>query len=256
MGIKLKKIAKVISTIIFWFLIAIIIFLLGYVLLVRIYTKQDRLEDIPINFYTIVTQSMANTIMPGDIVITYKTKDDIYKENDIITFVSESNSSKGVTITHRIIDVNYTNDKYYYKTKGDANNTADFTPVSQDSVIGKVVLTIPKAGYLQQFLVSKFGWLIAVVLPCLGIIIYDIMKIIKNMLKSKKQEKFLTSEKTVSSKEDLNDILEDKYVSSSLQEKIDNVYDVIGVDVKKDEVEVLEYNEEKKEVKEDDTEVL
>ena len=46
------------------------------------------------------------------------------------------------------------------------------------NVIGRVVFKVPKAGYIQQFLVSKTGWIVAVVLPALGIIIYDLLKVV------------------------------------------------------------------------------
>ena len=42
-------------------------------------------------------------------------------------------------------------------------------------------MRIPKIGYIKYFLVSSYGWIIAVVIPSLGIIIYDIIKLIKNI---------------------------------------------------------------------------
>lgn len=173
----LKKVTRVISNIIFYILLFIILLLIIYVIVINVYRKQDRLGDIPINFYTILTTSMVPKINAGDIVITYKNQDNMYEVNDVITFVSESNISKGTTITHRITNRELLNGKYYYYTKGDSNSTGDTSPVSSTNVIGKVVLKIPKAGYIQQFMVSKFGWLVVVVLPCLAIIIYDVVKL-------------------------------------------------------------------------------
>lgn len=257
MGI-LKKISKVLSTIVFWLLIVIIIFLIGYIVLINIYKKEDKLGEIPINFYTILTTSMEPNIKAGDIVITYKDKNNLYKVGNVITFVSESNSSKGITITHRIVNVNKDNNIYYYYTKGDNNNTADFSPVSQNSVIGKVVVKIPKAGFVQQFLVSKFGWLVAIVLPCLGIIIYDVLKIFKKIIRKQQEKKLITKNVTLDSKEDLKSALEDKYLSSKLQAKINNVYETNGIEIPKEEVEILnvEPEEEEKEEINDDTEIL
>ena len=59
--------------------------------------------------------------------------------------------------------------------------------ISGDNVLGKVVLKIPKAGYIQQFLVSNTGWVIAVLLPCLGIVIYDILKLFRITAKKGRQ---------------------------------------------------------------------
>lgn len=235
---NVKKIAKIISNIIFYILLLIIILLIGYIILINVYKKQDKLGDIPINFYTILTTSMTPTIKAGDIVITLKDKNNIYKTGDPITFVSEGNISKGVIITHRIIDTKIVNGSYFYYTKGDANNTADGSPVSANNVIGKVILKIPKAGFIQQFVVSKFGWLVVVVLPCLAIIIYDIVKIFEKIMKGKIFKERLKDSKTKAKREDLNKILDNKYVSPDLQEKLDEVYDNMGIDNR--QVEMLD----------------
>lgn len=235
---NVKKVAKIISNIIFYILLLIIILLIGYIILINVYKKQDKLGDIPINFYTILTTSMTPTIKAGDIVITLKDKNNIYKTGDPITFVSEGNISKGVIITHRIIDTKIVNGSYFYYTKGDANNTADGSPVSASNVIGKVILKIPKAGFIQQFVVSKFGWLVVVVLPCLAIIVYDIVKIFEKIMKGKIFKERLKDSKTKSKREDLNKILDNKYVSPDLQEKLDEVYDNMGIDNR--QVEMLD----------------
>lgn len=226
----LKRLARIASNLIFYVLLAIIILLIVYVIVINVYKKQDRLGEIPINFYTILTTSMVPKIDAGDIIITYKNKDNIYKDKDVITFVSQANMTKGVTITHRIIKTEILNGNYYYYTKGDANNTADSTPVSSENVVGKVILKIPKAGYLQQFMVSKFGWLVVIVLPCMSIIIYDAIKIIKKMFKINKDKNLLSLENTKTHREILNKTIETENVSDDLQQKINNINDEIKID--------------------------
>lgn len=225
----IKRVAKAISNLIFYLLLAIIVLLIVYVITIKVYQKQNRLGDIPINLYTILTQSMYPTIKAGDIVITYKTKDNIYKEKDVITFVSESNASKGITITHRIVGTTESDGKKYYYTKGDGNNTADTSPVSSSSVIGKVIIKIPKAGYIQQFMVSKFGWLVVVVLPCLAIIIYDVVKIFEKIFKIKvfktKTEKKLSLKETQDERENLNNIINSQFVTVKSDEQTENLFE-------------------------------
>lgn len=174
-----NRISKIISTAIFVLLMIIIALILIYVIRVKTLTQQNRLGEIKVNFYTILTQSMYPTIEAGDIVITYKNEDKIYNEGDIITFVSTSSATNGITITHKVIEVSMLNGEYYYRTKGDNNSTADSALVKDSNVIGRVVFRIPKAGYLQQFLVTRTGWIVLIVLPSLGIIIYDILKVLK-----------------------------------------------------------------------------
>ena len=235
----IKRISRAISNLVFYVLLATIILLIVYVSVVTVYKKQNRLDEIPLNFYTILTTSMVPEIQAGDIVITLKNHNDLYNEKDVITFISEGNMTKGVTITHRILKRENINGTNYYYTKGDANNTADTTPVSSNNVIGKVILKIPKAGYLQQFMVSKFGWLVVVVFPCLAIIIYDVVKIFERMFKIKKGKDLLSHNNTKQQREDLNKTIVSSEVSKELQDKLDIVYDSIGIENNIDEIEEL-----------------
>ncbi len=141
--------------------------------------------------YIIISESMVPTIQVQDAIVIKRVEGEDIKVGDIITFTSTDTRFPGVTITHRVVEI--TKDekgKYLFRTKGDHNNTADFTLIDEDHVNGKVVLKIPKIGYIQYFLTQSYGWIIAVVIPCLGIVIYDIMKlckVIKNNIKPKKK---------------------------------------------------------------------
>lgn len=181
----INRIFKIISSAVFVILLMLIILIVFYIFRVNFLADNDKLGDVKVNFYTILTQSMYPTIKAGDIVITYKNDDNKYNNGDVITFISEQNG--GITVTHRIKEVFSVNENYSYKTKGDNNNAADNEVISGDNVLGKVVLKIPKAGYIQQFLVSKTGWVIAVLLPCLGIVIYDILKLFRITAKKGRQ---------------------------------------------------------------------
>lgn len=48
-------------------------------------------------------------------------------------------------------------------------------------------MKIPKIGYIQYFLSRAYGWIIAIVVPCVGIITFDIMKLIKKASTKKKK---------------------------------------------------------------------
>ena len=60
--------------------------------------------------------------------------------------------------------------------------------VQPSNIYGKVILKIPKLGYLQMFLASQGGWIIVILIPCLVVISYDIVKLIKN-IRGKKYKK-------------------------------------------------------------------
>lgn len=203
----INKIFKIISSAIFTILVLLIAIIIIYIVRVRFLAGNDRLGEVRTNFYTILTQSMYPTIKAGDVVITYKEDDNKYNKGDVITFVSDMNG--GITITHRVKEVYNLNGAYSYQTKGDNNNTADSGVVSSEKVLGKVIFKIPKAGYIQQFLVSKTGWIVAIVIPALAIILGDILKIFKSIGKKKKIQE-LETDRAIEAKKRLKEVFENE----------------------------------------------
>lgn len=203
-----KRISKIISSAIFVILIMLIILIIGYIIRIKYLASNNRLGEVKINFYTILTQSMYPTIEAGDIIITYKNDDNMYNTGDIITF-SSTGYSDDITITHRVTEIYNVNGEYSYRTKGDNNNSEDMNIVNSEKVIGRVIFRIPKAGYIQQFLVTKTGWIVVVVLPCLGIIIYDIIKIFVLIFKKKSNKKLVQTKDVLESKDRLNEVIDE-----------------------------------------------
>lgn len=130
--------------------------------------------------YVIISPSMVPNINVLDAIVTMRTDAEKLKKNDVITFISNDPAHKGITITHRIVGIKKTSSGgYAYRTKGDNNNVEDKTLVSHDEVLGKVIFKIPYIGYLQQFLTTKFGWILVIVIPSLFIIAGDVVKVVK-----------------------------------------------------------------------------
>lgn len=214
----LKLVSKIISSTLFVLLLFIMIFLLAYVVRVKILANNNDLGEVKLNFYTILSPSMYPTIKPGDIIVTYK--EDAYYKGDIITFVSSSNVSSGKTITHRIYSEPIEmNGKMQYTTKGDNNPSPDSAPANEDNVLGKVLFKIPKAGYIQQFLLSKIGWVTVILLPCIGVVIYDILKIFKIAGKKTKSVIKKNARTDVAREELIKTLNEEQYDKSEKEDK-------------------------------------
>lgn len=179
-----KGVFKFFASIISWtalvLLILIALFLAYYTISSKIYESRGEKYEPLVSLYTIVSGSMEPNIKVYDVVISKKVKSpqDI-KVGDVITFVSTSSISKGMTITHRVIEVVETEKGVGYRTKGDNNLSPDTMPAEYNNVIGKVFLRIPQLGRIQSFIGTQSGWLIIIVIPALIIIISDILKIFK-----------------------------------------------------------------------------
>ncbi|MDB8804730.1 signal peptidase I [Romboutsia sp. 1001216sp1] len=123
----------------YFFMVFAIIMLLN-----ALTSRSDKMFNlIGFRTYTVLSGSMEPEFYPGDLVVTInKNKVDIEKE-DIITFVDN-----GEIVTHRVMEI--TNEGY--KTKGDNNDVYDPDIIKKDNVIGEVKFSIPKMGYVAQFL--------------------------------------------------------------------------------------------------------
>lgn len=185
---KSKKISsftegfKFFAGIISWVVLVLLMIIAGllfyYYIAQKVYSVKGEDYRPAFSLYTIVSPSMVPNINVYDVVVNLRidNPEDI-KEGDIITFVSTSTLSMGKTITHRVTQVIHNDNGYSYVTKGDANVSPDGSPALYSNVIGKVAFKIPQLGRLQEFLGTKGGWLIVVVIPALCVIISDLLKI-------------------------------------------------------------------------------
>lgn len=193
--------------------------------------------------FVIISPSMVPTIKVQDAVVIKNVPAEKLRKGDIITFVSTDSRYAGLTVTHRIIDIEKSEDgKLLFRTKGDNNNTPDDALVIEDNIDGRVFLKIPKIGYLQYFLSQSYGWIICIVVPCLLVVAIEIVKILKAARKSiilkkeKKHSKFKTKKQ--------RDIHKIEVISSGEQKDMqEEEIEVIGID---SEMEELENADERK----------
>lgn len=231
-GIKGK--IKFISTIISWTLLIILIivalFLAYYLVSTKLAQAKGENYEPNIALFNVLTQSMEPNIKPQDVVVTIKVnKPEDIKIGDVITFYSTSALTKGMTITHRVIEVVTTKNGIGYKTKGDNNTAPDPAPAEFNNVIGKVVIKIPQLGRVQNILASRGGWLLIVVIPALFIIISDILKLFHLTDIKKKVTKIEQIEDEKKEKQELTEESRKKELKRKLNIKNENEPDPIPV---------------------------
>ena len=174
---------------------AIIVMLIGVGILLFAYfidvkRRAANVESPLYGAYVIVSGSMEPIIKIRDAVVTRRVDsiNDI-KKGDVVTYRAMDESYYGILITHRVVDIQNKDNKTIFITKGDHNETVDRSPIEFGQITGKVVMRIPKVGYIKYFLVSSYGWIIAIVIPSFIIIGYDIFKLVRNVEKSYKEKK-------------------------------------------------------------------
>mgnify|MGYP002210281633 CR=1 FL=1 len=186
----IKFIASVISYAIFIWLVLIGCTLLVYVADIKIRAAKGDNSPPAYNAYVVLTGSMIPEIQVRDVVITKKRDPKDLEVGDIITFLSSDSRLSGVIVTHRIKNKYYdpTTGRYSFQTKGDNNNVEDFALAQDYNIIGEVIFKIPKLGYVQEILATKGGLIIIVLIPCLAVLSYDIVRLGKNIRKKAKKK--------------------------------------------------------------------
>lgn len=143
------------------------------------------LLPIPGNYQilTVLSGSMEPAIHTGSIVIIKPT--DNYKIGDIITF----GKTEKTPTTHRIHDIKVNAGNPVYTTKGDANNAPDNREISNNEVVGKVLFSVPYAGFAISTAKKPWGFIFIIIIPTLIIISDEIKKIWIEVKKIKKNKK-------------------------------------------------------------------
>jgi signal peptidase len=146
----------------------------------RIAAARDYVAKIAPRPYVVYSGSMEPAIKTGSVILSIPTQN--YLQGDIVTF-SPSGSSKDL-VTHRIALKKYpegVDGNPSYLTAGDANEDYDNWEITNDNIIGKVVLTIPYVGYAADFAKKPQGFLLLVVVPA-TIVIYEELKSLRKEL--------------------------------------------------------------------------
>ena len=140
----LKKVWNIVSTALVLLMVLCAVFLMG-----------SRL--IGYQCYNVISPSMEPEYSVGDLLYVKKVDVNTVQVGDPITFILNEDL---VVATHRVVEIDAENQRFY--TKGDANEIADSEPVHFNNVIGVPQFSIPKLGYVSDFVQNPPGMYITI----------------------------------------------------------------------------------------------
>lgn len=111
---------------------------LGVILAIVVTVTALGCFTLPVGDAIVLSGSMEPALSVNDMVFFSKMKE--YKAGDIVVF-----RDGDMTSVHRIVK----RSKDQIITKGDFNNAED-PPISQDKILGKVIMSIPQAGVIFE----------------------------------------------------------------------------------------------------------
>ena len=148
----IKKVWNIISTAFVILIVFCAVFLMG-----------SRLLGFKV--FNVISGSMEPKYSVGDLIYVKEVDVNSIKAGDPITFVLNEDL---VVATHRVIEVDAENKQFF--TKGDANKTADASPVHFNNVIGVPKFSIPLLGYVSDFIQNPPGIYITLIAGVLLIV--------------------------------------------------------------------------------------
>ena len=169
---------EVISTIIKIICAILLVLLIAVVGIQRFSNNQNAIAGFRV--FNVATGSMVPTYRVGDIIIVKEVNTDELKVNDPITYIGKDGDFAGRVVTHRIINIEETNEGKIFHTKGDANDIED-PVIKADQIFGKVVYKCFIISILAKLMNNLTAFYILVFIP-LGLLIF---LQIKDTLKSK-----------------------------------------------------------------------
>lgn len=127
-------------------------------------------------FFSVKTDSMYPTLLPGDLVVGKLVKDPgALRKGDIITYWTIINGER-VLNTHTIHEIYDGGEHIYFRTKGDNNTVADPTTVHESLVVSQYVFRIPGVGKVFDYLQTSTGFLLVIVLPVFLFFLYHLIQ--------------------------------------------------------------------------------
>ena len=132
----------------------------------------------------VLSGSMEPAIHTGSVVIVKPAGQ--YKVGDVITF--GKNTRTEVPTTHRVVSDRIQDGVRMLQTQGDANNSPDVKEISESEVIGKVLVSVPFAGYVIDFVKKPLGFALVIALPAVFIVYDEARKIWAELKKLKKPQ--------------------------------------------------------------------
>ena len=149
----------------------VIVFVICFVLIVCMQRfSNNRLSFFNYRLFTVVSGSMEPSYEIGDVLIAKEKEASKIEIGDTISYLGSIGQFSDIVITHRVIDIDVKDGKYYFHTKGDANLIEDPLVVSEDKLYGVVIHKAALLSNVYRLVATQTGMFIFVVIPILYII--------------------------------------------------------------------------------------
>lgn len=130
----------------------------------------------------VLSGSMEPALPVGSVAFVDHRDPERIRVGDILTF--RHPDYPGRLVSHRVVDIEGDGPGgLSFRTKGDANETADPWVVSPDQVVGVVKFHLPYAGYAHRFVRTPAGFALLVGVPASLLVLGELANIVREVRK-------------------------------------------------------------------------
>lgn len=126
--------------------------------------------------YIVLGGSMSPAFEAGSIVLVRPLEPSAVQVGDIITYREPGAAQNDLVTTHRVMAVSPA-EPLSFITRGDANDSDDLLPVPAANLLGRVSYSVPYLGLLFNYVQTRTGILLLVMLPAVLIIATELRKL-------------------------------------------------------------------------------
>ena len=163
---------EVISTIIKIICVILLVLLIFVISFQRFSNNQKGIAGLRI--FNVATGSMVPTYRVGDVIIVKEVDTNDLKVNDPITYMGKEGDFAGKVVTHRIVNIEETENGKIFHTQGDANDIED-PVIKADQIYGKVIYKCVIISILTKLMNNLTAFYILVFIP-VGLLVFLQMK--------------------------------------------------------------------------------
>ena len=172
-----------------------------------------------IRMFSIQTESMYPTLLPGDLIFDKGVKDPAeLRKGDIITYWTVINGER-VLNTHRIHEIYDGGGYLIFATKGDNNTAADALTVHESEIVGKYSTRVSGVGKVFDYLQTSTGFLIVVVVPVFLFFLFHLVQFFRVLFEYQNVKNRIKFEQERGRTEDL--IVQQQTAQAQAREKME-----------------------------------
>ncbi len=168
--LKNKRIFQIISKIFSIIMTILLLLMLSIVVAQRFSNNRFSLGGFGI--YTVATGSMVPEYKVKDLILTSKKNPSEINIGDDVVYIGNKESVNGKVVTHRVIDIREENGKFYFYTKGIANEITD-PEIDDTQILGVVKSKLYILSFCSHIINNTIGFIVVIIIPFILFVFWE-----------------------------------------------------------------------------------